>query len=197
MKKRKPIGEKGAGGMRAYSPKAEGKYRAIRGGLSKTKMYLGEVRANALKTHLAKEYRDPRETESFLKLTGYLQSLEKTRVWTATREQSAKWFKEAERMRWDKKFALTREEAVSRFALGEKPKPINLGARPSDMLARKGTPYKPKRGSSAGKIKTVQRGAEQVRRDFAQMIRSIFAIGGKKPKVSVSRSTSKTFKLKD
>ena len=192
-KKTTRVGEKGMG-ARAHSPKAEGKYRAIRGGLSKTKFYLGEVRANALKTHLAKEYRNPAESEAFLKLTGYLQSLQKTRVWTATKEQSAKWFMEAESMRWDKKFGLSKEEAMTRFALGEQPKSIDLGSRPSDMIAKKGTPYKPKIGSSAGKIKTIQRGADAVQRDFAKMIRSIFAVGGNKPKTSVNRTFSKTFK---
>jgi len=192
--KKKPIGEKGLG-SRAYSPQAEGKYRAIRSGMSKTAMYLGEVRANALKTHLAKEYRNPAETEALLKISGMLGSLKKTRVWTATKEQSVKWFMEAERLRWDKKFGLSKQDAMSRYALGGKPKPINLGKRPTEMMAKKGTPYKPKVGSSAGKIKTIQRGATKVSKDLADMFRSIFNAGGKRPNVAVKRSQSKTFKI--
>ena len=198
MKKRKlPIGEKGLGEFRAYSPQAEGKFRALYSGLSQTKMYMDRVLTNALKTHLAKQYRNPAEMEALLKITGMLESLKRNRVWTASKEQSAQWFKEAEAMRYDKKFGLSKEDAMTRFVLGQQPKSISLGKRPIEMMAKKGTPYKARPGSSAGKIKTTQRGAVQVQKEIANLIRSIFSIGGKKPRIGVTRSFSKTFNIKE
>ena len=187
-------------GRRAYSDDAELKYRGIRAGMSPMTFYMGKILEQQLKMHLDKKYRNEAETEATLKLTGHLQALKTSLRLRATRKDMKRYFRLAEKMRWDKKFSLSREDALANlFSRGfAKPKGINLGSRPAVFKAKPTTPYQPRPGSSKGKISTKQVGARRVLKNFEAMIKALFEIGGKfnKPKVKVSRTIQKTFTLK-
>jgi hypothetical protein len=188
-------------GRRAYSDDAELKYRGIRAGLSPMTFYMGRVLDQQLKMHLGDKYRNEAETEATLKLTGYLQALKTSIKLTATRADMQKFYRLAEKMRWDKGFALSREDAVANlFSRGfKKPKAIKLGSRPAEFRAKPTTPYTPRPGSSKGKIGTKQVGARRVQQNFDKLLKALFSIGGKfnKPKVSVRRTIQKTLNLKE
>lgn len=188
-------------GRRAYSDDAELKYRGIRAGTSPMKFYMGRVFDQQLKMHLNKRFRNEAETEAVMKLTGHLEALRTSMRLTATRKDMKKYFMLAEKMRWDKKYGLSREDAVANlFSRGlTKPKKIELGSRPADFKAKPTTPYFPRPGSSKGKIATKQIGAVKTLAKLEKLLRSLFSLGGnfKKPRIKVSRTISKTFNIKD
>jgi len=175
----------------------EYKYRTIRRGLG-SGFILDEVWEQQLRTHLQKEYANERELEHAMKLTGIIEVFNKNLRLTATRADMVKLFRMSEQSRWDRKYPLTKAEAKAKLYAdglrGDKSKP-KLGARPSDLKARGDTRYyRPRPGSSAGKISTSQIGHEKVYKKFEELIRTLFSIGqGKKgkrvktPGVSVSR----------
>lgn len=182
--------------LRAYSPHAEIKYVGMRHSFSHM-ILLDETFDKTLKMFLAEQYDNPAEGEATLKLTGYIGAMQKARKWKATREDYLKWQMLADKSRWDR-FSTTRAEAQARFFSGKSNRKI-ADIRPLYYAAKSDTPYKPRRGSSTGRIKTIRTGAVRVERDFAKMMEAIFSLGdafnkGKKakmPKVSVSRTFTK------
>ena len=177
----------------------EYKYRTIRRG-SANSLILDSVWAEQLKTHLRKEYRDEKETEATLELTGLLSMFERNFKFMATREDYKRMIAQSQRLRWDKK-GLSKEDAVASLFVDGNPKHIRLGGRPSDLKAKKNYPYyRPQSGSSIGKISTKQIGAQKVVKDFQAMLKAIFTMGdkmnkrAKMPKVDVARAISKTIK---
>ena len=165
---------------RAYSDEAEFKYRTIRAGVSPFKFYMGKVLDQQLRTHLQREYRNESETTHTMKLTGMIEVLRKNVRFRATRNDMKRYFHMAEKMRWDKKYGLSREDAVANlFSRGlTKPKKIELGSRPADFKAKPTTPYFPRPGSSKGKIATKQIGAVKTLAKLEKLLRSLFSIGG-------------------
>ena len=184
--------------LRAYSSRAELKYTGLRS-LFSDMYYMDETFDKMLKMALLDEYRNNPETTATLNITGLLEAIDKIIIWYATRADRVKFFKLAQQLRWDKKFMLTKEEAVARFVSGKQPRKI-VNLRPSYFMAKPDTPYTPRRGSSAGKLRTKQIGARRVERDFRRMMEAIFSIGdglrkgqkkrAKMPNVSISRYIS-------
>ena len=179
------------------------KYRTIRRGM-RYGLILDEVWEQQLKTHLLPPYRNKGETEATMLLTGYLETLNKAKVWTANKQDMMKWFKMSEKLRWDKGFSLTKAEATANFfsvLSSGRPHKIRTGTRPNDLARRRQYPYyKPRMGSSAGKIRTKQIGARRVQKDFENLMKQIFMIGeglrgkgqkkAKMPKVNVTKYIS-------
>ena len=129
----------GSGGLRAYSEKAEGKYIGIRAGSSKT-FYLNEVLDQMLFMALQKEYRNEQELEAILQLSRHMNALRLSFRLTATKEDMQRYYMMAQQNRYDKKFGLTKAEAVARFATGKKPRSISR-TRPSEFKAKSSTPF--------------------------------------------------------
>ena len=113
-------------------------------------------------------------------------------------------FPSGEKLRWDKGFSLTKAEATANFfsvLSSGRPHKIKTGSRPGDLARRRQYPYyKPRMGSSAGKIRTKQIGAKRVQKDFENLMKQIFMIGeglrgkgqkkAKMPKVNVTKYIS-------
>ena len=175
----------------------EYKYRTIRRG-SANSLILDSVWAEQLKTHLRKDYRNEKETEATLELTGLLSVFERNFKFMATREDYKRMISMNQRLRWDKK-GLSKEDAVASLFVDGNPRHIRLGGRPSDLMAKKNYPYyKPRAGSSIGKISTKQIGAQKVVKDLQAMLKGLFTMGdkinkkAKMPKVNVARTISKS-----
>jgi hypothetical protein len=185
---------KTTGGVRAYSPEAQAKYIGIRGGMSR-KLWLNEVLDQQLFMHLQREYGNQAELESILKLSGRLGALRLGFKLTATKEDMQRYYGMAERARYDKKFALTKAEAVARFATGKDnpPRPVSR-ARPGEFMANPKTPYRPRPGSSKGKVKTIVRGGRKTLGEFEKFIKALFSMQPGKRKAhmpTVRRTISK------
>ena len=182
----------GASGLRAYSPAAEAKYIGIRGGLSRT-FYLNEVLDQQLFMHLQKEYGNVSEIKAILKLTGRLEALRLGFKLTATKKDMMRYYALAEKARYDRKYGLTQVEAVARFATGKIPKKISR-SRPSEFKAKPNTPYKPRIGSSKGKVKTIVRGGKPTLQALEKFIKALFSMqpdGRKAHMPTVRRTISK------
>jgi len=191
--------KKRATGLRAYSSRAELKYVGIRS-LHSEALHMDATFDKMLKMALLEEYRNNPETNATLNITGFLDTLDKNIKWYATKADMVRFMKIAESARWDRKYPLTKEEAVARFFSGKQPRKI-ANMRPSYYSARADTPYEPRRGSSLGKTSTRQIGAKRVEKDFRKMLEAIFSIGDglrkkktKMPNVNVARTFSKTIK---
>ena len=178
--------------LRAYSPEAEAKYIGIRGGMSR-KFYLNEVLDQQLFMHLQKEYGNQAEMEAILKLTGHLGALRLSFRLTATKEDMMRYYAMANKARYDKKFGLTKAEAVARFATGKTPRPVSR-ARPGEFRANPKTPIRPRPGSSKGKVKTIVRGGRKTLGEFEKFIKALFSMqpdGRKAHMPTVKRTISK------
>ena len=104
-----------------------------------------------------------------------------------------RWFALDEKSKWDRKYGLTKEDAIARWFTGKTPKVIQT-RRPSEFMAKRTTRYHPRPGSSAGKVSTKIIGDAQVERDFRKMIEAIFSIGENMPNIGVKRTMTKTIK---
>jgi hypothetical protein len=181
-------------GLRAHSEEAEYKYQSISSGMAR-KLYMGKILEKQVRTHMQRQYRNEAETEALLKLQGGIDALTKIGRMTASKEDQMRYWQLAEQMRLDNKKKLTKAEAVSSFALGATPRKMNAMPRPSEFMAKDTTPYYPRKGSSKGKMKTVQRGAVRTNKAWKDFMNAIFRLGGDKPRVSVNRSLEKVMKL--
>ena len=186
-------GKKKHTGLRAHSEEAEFKYQSISSGMAR-KLYMGEIFAKQVRTHLQKEYRNEAETEALLKLQGGIDALSKIGRMTATKEDQMRYWHIAEKMRLDKKMALTKAEGATAFALGRAPKKMTALPRPSEFQAKDTTPYYPRKGSSKGNMKTIQRGAVRTNKAWTDFMNAIFRLGGDKPRASIKRTITKTLK---
>tara|TARA_B100000315_G_scaffold216641_1_gene216665 strand:- start:380 stop:724 length:345 start_codon:yes stop_codon:yes gene_type:complete len=113
-------------------------------------------------------------------------------LWRATRADMQRYFNFAEKQKWNKKFKLTRREAVTRFATGKNPKKITY-IRPREYFAKPSSQYYPKPGSSEGKIETKIIGAKRVDKAFADMMKAIFSISDGMANIPRVKAT-RTFK---
>ena len=181
-------------GLRAHSEEAEYKYQNFSSGMAR-KFYMGEILAKQVRTHMQAEYRNEAETEALLKLQGGIDALTKIGRMTASKEDQMRYWHLADQMRLDRKRGLTKAEAVSSFALGRPPKKMNALPRPSEFMAKDTTPYYPRKGSSKGKMRTIQKGAVRTNKAWKDFMNAIFRLGGDKPKVSINRSLEKVMKL--
>ena len=99
----------------------------------------------------------------------------------------------ANKARYDKKFGLTKAEAVARFATGKTPRPVSR-ARPGEFRANPKTPIRPRPGSSKGKVKTIVRGGRKTLGEFEKFIKALFSMqpdGRKAHMPTVKRTISK------
>ena len=147
---------------------AREKYVGMRAGFSND-IFLDEVLDQQFKMHLSKEYRSERETDAILKLTGMLDVMKKTFVWTRGREDMATFKKMAMQLRWDKKKSLSKADATTRFLTGHQAKPIR-NEIPTFFRAKPTTRYAPRPGSSAGRVSTEQKGADRVVKDLEKLL---------------------------
>jgi|TARA_B100001964_G_C13944711_1_gene470575 hypothetical protein len=184
--------EKGLGssGLRAYSPEAEAKYIFLRGGFS-SKFYLNEVLDQMLFAALQKEYRNEQELEALLKLSGHINALRLSFKLTATQEDMKRYYMMSQKMRYDRKYPLTKAEAATRFATGKKPRPISR-IRPSEFKAKPGTPFVGRPGSSKGKVKVIMSGAVKTVKSFDQFIRALFSLQPGKSRAAHMPSLKRT-----
>lgn len=164
-------------GTRAYSPKAEIKYTGLRSGFSNS-IFMDETLDKMLKMALDEEYRNNPETMSLLKITGIIKGVDKRVKWMATKEDMRRFFQLAEQLRYDKKYPLTKAEASARFLTGKQPRKI-ADKRPTYFNAKPSTPYIPRKGSSKGKLKVVQKGAVKTEQALRKFFQSIFMMGDK------------------
>jgi|TARA_B110000967_G_C18827675_1_gene532271 hypothetical protein len=181
---------------RRVSTDNEYKYRTIRRG-SANSLILDEVWEQQLKTHLGEGYRNEKETEATMELTGLLDVFKRNYKFMATREDYRRMISLSQRARWDKK-GLTKEDAMASLFVDGNPRHIRLGSRPNDLVAKSTKGYVPRPGSSHGKISTKQIGAQRVVKDFKKLLLTIFSIGNGKgakiPKMNVERTISKNLK---
>ena len=162
---------------RTRQPKgrAEEKYISLRTGLSPRKRF-DEAFDVMLSTHMRDEYVDNNQFNALLALTGKIEATRSQMLWRATRADMQRYFRFAEKQKWNNKFKLTRREASTRFLTGKTPKKIKY-IRPQSYQAKPSSQYYPKPGSSEGKIKTKIIGAKRVDKAFADMMKAIFSIG--------------------
>ena len=174
---------------------AEAKYTTLRSHHSSS-FRMDDVLDLMIRTHLEKEYGNKKETLALLKITGMLNAIEKRIKWTATREDYIKFMGLAERERIDRKFGLTKAEGAAKFALGRSPRPIPQ-VRPADYNAKKGTPYTPRKGSSKGKLGTIQRGAVKTEKALQQFFEALFSLqpDGKNKTKQAKFAVKRTLKL--
>lgn len=176
----------------------EYKYRTIRRH-TQSGLILDEVWEQMLRTHLQDEYANKSELEYAMKITGLLEVFKKNLRFHATRADMVKMLRMSEQLRWDRKYPLTKAEAKAKLyadgLFGSKSKP-RLGNRPADLMARGDTRYyKPKPGSSAGKLATQQIGHKEVYQKLIKMLDILFSISQVKglkvvrtPGITIKRS---------
>ena len=64
-------------------------------------------------------------------------------------------------------------------------------------MAKKGSPYYPRYGSSRGKILTRMKGAVQTNKAFTDFVNALIRLGGStKDKVGIKRTITQSMKLK-
>tara|TARA_B100000085_G_scaffold266400_1_gene275039 strand:- start:37 stop:633 length:597 start_codon:yes stop_codon:yes gene_type:complete len=181
--------------------RAEEKYIGIRTLFSPTNFdsFINDERyAQTLHMALRKEFgSNNAETLATMKLGGFLETFKKNLKFHATRKDMQRFFRIVEKNRIDKKFGLSKREATARFFADQKYKPISK-RRPSDYEAKPGTIYRPKPGSSIGKVRVKQIGAVKTEKEIRKVMEQLFMLfeGAFKPKAGVSKNVSvkRTFK---
>ena len=115
------------------------------------------------------------ETLATMRIGGFLEVFKKNMKFHATRQDMKRFFMLAEKNRIDKKFGLTKREAVARFFSDKQMKPIS-DRRPSEYEAKPGTIYRPRPGSSMGKVRVVQRGAVKTEKAIREAMKQLFTM---------------------
>ena len=187
MKRRKP--------RRGGRPKgrAEEKYIGIRTLFSPSNFdsFINDERYDqTLKMALRKEFGENKaETMATMRLGGYIETFKKNLKFTATREDMKRFFMLVEKNRLDKKFALTKRDATARFFADKKMTPVS-NRRPSDYEALPSTRYRPRSGSSVGKVEVKQTGAVATEKQLKKVMKRIFTLmeGAFTPKGKVSKN---------
>ena len=139
---------------------------------------------------LRKEFGENKaETMATMKIGGFLEVFKKNLKFHATREDMKRFFMLVEKNRLDKKFGLTKREAVARFFSDKQMKPISK-MRPKDYEARPDNIYRPQPFSSKGKVRVKQTGAVATEKALRDAMKSLFTIleGAFKPKGKVSKN---------
>ena len=126
---------------RTRQPKgrAEEKYISLRTGLSPRKRF-DEAFDMMVSTHLRDEYVDNNQFNALLALTGKIEATRSQMLWRATRADMQRYFRFAEKQKWNNKFNLTRREASTRFLTGKNPKKIKY-IRPKEYYAKQSSQY--------------------------------------------------------
>ena len=129
------------------------------------------------------------ETMATMRIGGYLEVFKKNLKFTATRKDMKRFFMLVEKNRIDKKFGLTKREATARF-FSDKPYKKISKIRPKEYEARPDNIYRPRPGSSRGKIRVEQTGAVATEKALRQAMKSLFTIleGAFTPKGKVSKN---------
>ena len=187
MKRRKP--------RRGGRPKgrAEEKYIGIRTLFSPSNFdsFINDERySQTLKMALRKEFGENKaETMATMRLGGFMEVFKKNLKFRATREDMKRFFMLVEKNRLDKKFALTKRDATARFFADKRMKSISE-RRPSDYEARPDNLYRPRPGSSRGKVRTKQTGAVKTEKAIRQAMKSLFTMleGAFTPKGKISKN---------
>ena len=115
------------------------------------------------------------ETLATMRIGGFMEVFKKNMKFRATREDMKRFFMLAEKNRIDKKFRLTKREATARFFSDKQMKPIS-DRRPSEYEAKPGTIYRPRPGSSMGKVRVVQRGAVKTEKAIREAMKQLFTM---------------------
>ena len=129
------------------------------------------------------------ETLATMKLGGFMETFKKNMKFHATRKDMVRFFRIVERNRIDKKFGLTKREATARF-FSDKPYKRISNKRPSEYEAKPGTLYRPRPGSSAGKVRVKQTGAVKTEKEIRKVMEKLFTMMEKafKPKGKISKN---------
>ena len=173
MKRRKP--------RRGGRPKgkAEEKYIGIRTLFSPSNFdtFINDERySQTLKMALRKEFGENKaETMATMRLGGYIETFKKNLKFTATRQDMKRFFMLVEKNRLDKKFALTKRDATARFFADKKMTPVS-NRRPSDYEALLSTRYRPRPGSSVGKVEVKQTGAVKTEKQIHAVMKKLFTL---------------------
>jgi hypothetical protein len=173
--------------------RAEEKYIGIRTLLSPSNFdsFLNDERYDqTLKMALRKEFGENKaETMATMKIGGYMETFKKNLKFTATRKDMQRFFMLVERNRLDRKFGLTKREATARFFSDKNMTPIS-NRRPSDYEALPSNRYKPRPGSSMGKVRVKQTGAVATEKQLKKVMTQLFTLleGAFTPKGRVSKN---------
>ena len=149
-----------------------------------------ETYDQTLKMALRKEFgRNNAETLATMKLGGFMETFKKNMKFHATRKDMIRFFRIVERNRIDKKFGLTKREATARF-FSDKPYKRISTKRPSEYEARPDNIYKPRPGSSVGKVRVKQTGAVKTEKEIRKVMEKLFTMMEKafRPKGKISKN---------
>ena len=173
--------------------RAEEKYIGIRTLFSPTNFdsFINDERYDqTLKMALRKEFGENKaETMATMKLGGFMETFKKNLKFHATRKDMQRFFAIVERNRIDKKFGLTKREATARF-FSDKPYRAISDRRPSDYEAKPTNIYRPRPGSSIGKVRVKQTGAVKTEKEIRKVMTQLFTLleGVFTPKGKVSKN---------
>jgi hypothetical protein len=173
--------------------RAEEKYIGIRTLLSPSNFdsFLNDERYDqTIKMALRREFGSNKaETMATMRIGGYLETFKKNLKFTATRKDMVRFFKIVESNRLDKKFGLTKRDATARFFSDKNMTPVS-NKRPSDYEALPSNRYRPKKGSSIGKVQVKQTGAVATEKQLKQVMKQLFTLmeGAFTPKGKVSKN---------
>ena len=173
--------------------RAEEKYIGIRTLFSPTRFdsFLGDERyAQTLHMALRKEFgSNNAETLATMKLGGFMEVFKKNLKFHATRKDMIRFFNLVEKNRIDKKFGLTKREATARF-FSDKPYKRISTRRPSDYEAKPSNIYRPRPGSSMGKVRVKQTGAVKTEKEIRKVMTQLFTLleGAFTPKGKVNKN---------
>ena len=109
-----------------------------------------------------------------MKLEGLWRHLRRTSNSCNTKGH-AKILRNFERNRIDKKFGLTKREATARF-FSDKPYRAISDRRPSDYEAKPTNIYRPRPGSSIGKVRVNQTGAVKTEKEIRKVMTQLFTL---------------------
>ena len=182
--------------------KAEEKYIGIRTLFSPSNFdsFINDERYDqTLHMALRKEFgSNNAETLATMKLGGFLETFKKNLKFHATRKDMIRFFRIVERNRIDKKFGLTKREATARF-FSDKPYKRISNKRPSDYEAKSNNFYRPRPGSSMGKVRVRQIGAVKTEKEMRKVMTQLFTMleGAFKPKGNMSKNVKvkKNYKI--
>lgn len=173
--------------------RAEEKYIGIRTLFSPSNFdsFINDERYDqTLKMALRKEFGENKaETLATMRIGGFMEVFKKNLKFHATREDMKRFFMLAEKNRLDKKFGLTKREATARLFSDKRMKPIS-DRRPSDYEARPDNIYRPRPGSSRGKVRVKQTEAVKTEKAIRQAMKSLFTMleGAFTPKGKISKN---------
>ena len=175
--------------------RAEQRYIGIRTLFSPTNFdaFLNDERYDqTILMALHKQFGENRaETLAGVKITGYLETFKKNLKFHATREDMKRFFMLVEKNRYDKKFAITKKEAFTRFMSDKAPRSISK-IRPPDYEAKPTTLYRPRKGSATGKVEVKQIGFVKTEQALKEAMKALFTMmeGIVKPQGKVSKSVT-------